>query len=53
MYRDYNSIILEDCTSETLGSELARTNYEASILNIQIMFGWISNSSEYINALAE
>ncbi|WP_298237523.1 cysteine hydrolase [uncultured Algibacter sp.] len=53
MYRDYNSIVLEDCTVETIGSNLSRTNYEASILNIQIMFGWISNSMEYVNALRE
>lgn len=51
MYRDYNSIVLEDCTAETIGSGMSRSNYEASILNIQIMFGWISNSTEYINAL--
>ncbi len=53
MYRDYNSIILEDCTAEIIGSDLSRTNYEASLLNIQIMFGWVSNSTEYINALGE
>lgn len=51
MYRDYNSIVLEDCTAETIGSDMSRSNYEASILNIHIMFGWISNSTEYLNAL--
>ena len=52
MFRDYTCLVLEDCTAEPLGSELPRTNHEASLLNIETLFGWVSNSDALIAALA-
>lgn len=49
-FRDYMSIVLEDCTAEPIGNGLPRSNHEASLLNIQTNFGWISNSSEFIKS---
>ena len=51
MFRDYTCLVLEDCTAEPIGSDLPRTNHEASLLNIQTLFGWVSNSAELIQAL--
>ena len=51
MFRDYTCLVLEDCTAEPIGSDLPRTNHEASLLNIQMLFGWVSNSAELIRAL--
>ncbi len=51
MFRDYICIVLDDCTAEPLGSDLARTNHEASLLNIETLFGWVSNSHALVNAL--
>jgi ureidoacrylate peracid hydrolase len=51
MFRDYSSIVLEDCTAEPIGYGLPRSNHEASLLNIQALFGWVSNSSEFIKAV--
>ena len=48
MFRDYTCLVLEDCTAEPIGSDLPRTNHEASLLNIQMLFGWVSNSAELI-----
>ena len=51
MFRDYSCVLLADCTAEPIGQELARTNHEASILVIQTLFGWVSDSAEVIRAL--
>lgn len=51
MYRDYRCVLLADCTGESIGHELSRTNHEASLLVIQILFGWVSGSAELIRAL--
>lgn len=50
MFRDYSSIVLEDCTAEPIGYNLPRSNHEASSLAIQTLLGWVSNSSEFIKA---
>jgi ureidoacrylate peracid hydrolase len=52
-YRDYRCVLLADCTAEPLGSDASRTNYDASLLTIEALFGWISDSSALLNALEE
>ena len=52
MYRDYVCLLLEDCMAEAIGSDLARTNHEVSLLVMQILFGWVSDSEQLITALA-
>jgi ureidoacrylate peracid hydrolase len=44
-------VLLEDCAAEPIGEGLARTNHEASLLVIETLFGWVSHSSELIEAL--
>ena len=51
MFRDYTCLLLADCTAESIGNGLPRTNHEASLLVIQVQFGWISQSTELITAL--
>src|SRR5438552_2457701 len=51
MFRDYSCVLLEDCTAEPIGQQFERSNHEASVLLIQMMFGWISNSQELIKAI--
>ena len=51
MFRDYSCVLLEDCTAEPIGSDFSRTNHDASLLVIQMLFGWVSDSSAVINAL--
>lgn len=50
-FRDYSPIVLEDCTAEPIGYGLSRSNHEASLLSIQVLFGWVSTSSEFIKAI--
>ena len=52
MFRDYSCILLEDCMGEPIGNNLSRSNHEASLLTMQTLFGWVSDSEEFLKALA-
>ena len=52
MFRDYQCVLLGDCMSEPIGGNLARTNHEASLLTVQTLLGWVSNSASFLKALA-
>ena len=51
MFRDYSCLVLEDCTAEPIGAGLSRSNHEASLLVIQTLFGWVSDSEALLRAL--
>jgi ureidoacrylate peracid hydrolase len=51
MFRDYRCVLLADCTGEPMGSELPRSNHEASVLTIQTVLGWVSDSARFESAL--
>ena len=44
-FRDYSCVVLEDCTSEPLGT------HEASLKVIETLFGWVSNTDSLLDAL--
>jgi ureidoacrylate peracid hydrolase len=61
--RDYYCILLEDCTAEPIGhgakgylgapgtGEIGKgLNYEATLVLVQTIFGWVSNSESVVNA---
>jgi len=52
MFRDYLCVLLKDCMSEPIGHDLPRTNHEASLLNAEVLLGWVSDSAHFIKALA-
>lgn len=45
-FRDYTCVVLEDCTSEPLGT------HEASLTVIETLFGWVSNTEAVLEVLA-
>jgi predicted dinucleotide-binding enzyme len=51
MFRDYSCVVLAACMGEPIGEGLSRSNHEASLLLIQTIFGWVSDSDELIKAL--
>ncbi len=51
MFRDYSCVLLADCMGEPIGSDLPRSNHEASLLTMQMLFGWVSNSEEFVKSL--
>jgi Amidases related to nicotinamidase len=51
MYRDYQCVLLKDCMSEPIGYGLSRSNHEASLLTIEVLFGWVSSAEEFTKVL--
>ena len=52
MFRDYLCLLLQDCMSEPIGHDLPRSNHDASLLNAEMLFGWVSDSDRFIKAIA-
>jgi ureidoacrylate peracid hydrolase len=53
MFRDYSCLLLADCSAEPVGSGLSRSNHEASLLVIQTLFGWVTESPAFLAALEQ
>ena len=51
MFRGYCCLLLSDCTAEPIGSSALRSNHEASLLVIEKLFGWISSSRAFLEAV--
>ena len=51
MFRDYHCLLLEDCTAEAIGAGLPRSNHDATLLVIQLLVGWVSDSTAFLNAV--
>jgi ureidoacrylate peracid hydrolase len=51
MFRDYSCVLLADCAAEPVGHEFTRGNHEASLLVIQVRFGWTAGSVDILRAL--
>jgi ureidoacrylate peracid hydrolase len=49
--RDYHCVVLEDCTGEPMGGNLSRSNHDATILLVERIFGSVSTSTDFIDAL--
>jgi len=50
-FRDYECLLLEDCMAEPIGAARPRSNHEASLLAIQLLFGWVARSLDFIAAV--
>jgi ureidoacrylate peracid hydrolase len=51
-FRDYQAVVLADCTAEPLGDKAPRSNHDASLLTIEVMLGWVSSSEQLTAALS-
>src|SRR5262249_28975117 len=51
MFRDYRCLVLRDCVAEVIGNDLPRSNHEASLLLIQMRFGWVTDSERLLKNL--
>ena len=51
-FRDYRCVLLEDCMAEPVGADAPRSNHDASLLVMQVLFAWISDSGSLRRALA-
>jgi ureidoacrylate peracid hydrolase len=51
MFRDFQCVLLTDCMAEPIGEGLSRSNHDASLLVMQALFGWVSDSAEFVKAV--
>lgn len=51
MFRDYHCLLVEDCMAEPIGADLLRSNHDASLLVMQVLFGSITDSTSLQSAL--
>lgn len=52
-YRDYHCVLLRDCMAEPIASDAPRSNHDATLLAVELLFGWTCNSSEFLAALEQ
>jgi ureidoacrylate peracid hydrolase len=52
VFRDYHCLVLEDCTAEPIALDSPRSNHEASLLVLELLFASITDSTALIDALA-
>jgi ureidoacrylate peracid hydrolase len=50
-FRDYRCLVVEDCTAEPIASDAPRTNHEASLTVLELLFAWITDSAAVTDAL--
>jgi ureidoacrylate peracid hydrolase len=51
MFRDYLPILMADCMAEPIGHQFTRSNHDASLLTVEVLFGWVSSSKDLIKGL--
>jgi ureidoacrylate peracid hydrolase len=51
MYLDYRCLLLEDCTGQPAFPDAPFSTHEASVIAIEKIFGWVSNSETLIKEL--
>ncbi len=52
MFRDYHCVLLEDCVQKAIGAGLPRSNHDATLLVIELLVGWISDSAQLLASLS-
>ena len=52
-YRDYQCLLLTDCSAEAIGSDQPRTNHQATVDVVEALFGWTAESMHFLAALAD
>lgn len=51
-YRDYRCLLLTDCCAEAVGTDHDRTNHDATLTVIEALFGWTTDSNQFIMSVA-
>ncbi|MER9652958.1 cysteine hydrolase [Mesorhizobium sp. M0152] len=50
-FRDFQCILLIDCTSEPIARDASRSNHDASLTLVEVLFGWTSTSDHFLMAI--
>ncbi len=51
VFRDIHCVVLEDCTAEPIGAALARSNHDATLLTLELLFAHITTSRSLSEAI--
>jgi ureidoacrylate peracid hydrolase len=51
MFRDYHCLVLADATAEPIAAEATRSNHEASLLTLELLFAAVARSEDLITNL--
>lgn len=51
-FRDYHCVLLTDGISEPIAQDAPRSNHEATLLAMQLLFVWTATSAQFIDALS-
>jgi ureidoacrylate peracid hydrolase len=51
MMNDFHCVVIADCVAEPIGASYERTNHEATLLTLEILFASIAESSSLVEAL--
>lgn len=51
MFRDYRCLVVEDCTAEPIAADAPRTNHDASLTVLEMLFAWITTSAAVVEGL--
>lgn len=52
MFRDYHCLVVSDATAEPIAVDASRSNHEASLLTLQLLFAHVATSADLVSALA-
>ena len=52
-FRDYQCILLEDCVAEPIGHDMDRSNHDATLLLVNLLFGLVVRSDALVEALSK
>jgi ureidoacrylate peracid hydrolase len=52
-FRDYRCLVVEDCVAEPIGADALRTNQDASLTVLALLFAWITDSAAVTEALLQ
>jgi ureidoacrylate peracid hydrolase len=51
MFRDYHCLVVSDATAEPIAADASRSNHEASLLILELLFAQIATSADVVSAL--
>jgi ureidoacrylate peracid hydrolase len=51
MFRDYHCLVLSDATAEPIAADAVRSNHDASLLTLDLLFASVSTTAEVLSAL--
>jgi ureidoacrylate peracid hydrolase len=51
VFRDYHCLVVSDATAEPIGADAPRSNHNASLLTIELLFGSVATTADVVAAL--